>query len=56
MHEAGQRAVGVVADRIGALVVERCEFARIRQELPRDRVGGIAWIDERGDFRVTATL
>ena len=41
MHDAFDGRMGMVADRVGMLVWQRIEFAQIRQELPRDRVGGI---------------
>ena len=50
MHDPGDRAVQIVADRIGELLWLRVELGRIRHELPRDWIARIGGIDEpRGD-------
>ena len=38
VHDALDRAVGIVADRIGALLRLRVELGRVRHELARDRI------------------
>ena len=50
MHDAFDRAECVVANRIGAVLRTLLKLARIRHELPRDRIkriGGIDQIDHR---------
>ena len=51
VHDALDRAVGVVADRIGALLRPRVELGRVRHELARDRIVRIGRIDELDDLR-----
>ena len=51
MHDAGDRRMGVVADRIGVFAGLLHQFQRIRNELPRDRIVGILGIDQGGDVR-----
>ncbi|MGY4313135.1 hypothetical protein ACVWW1_002438 [Bradyrhizobium sp. JR3.5] len=41
MHDAGDRRMRIVADRIGVLARLLDELVGARDELPRDRVGGI---------------
>jgi len=51
VHDALDRAMGLVADRIAALLRLDVEFARIGNELPGDRVMRIRWIDQASDRR-----
>ena len=51
MHDAGRRAFQAIADRVRALCGVRYEFARIGHELPRDRIVGIASVDEVRNVR-----
>ncbi len=48
MHDALDRRMRVVADRIGQLLRLRLEFGRVRDELPRNGIVRIGTIDERG--------
>ena len=50
VHDAGNRRMRVIADRIGALARLAHQFLRARNELPRDRIVGIIGIDQRGDI------
>ena len=49
MHDAGDRRMRVIADRIGVLARLRRQFLGARNELPRDRIVGIVGVDQRGD-------
>ena len=49
MHDAGDRRMCVVADWIGALAWCSHQLLRARNELPRDGIGGIIGIDQRGN-------
>ena len=51
MHDAGDRAVRVVADRIGALLRRRRKLRRIGHELARDRIVRIGAVDQPGHRR-----
>ena len=51
MHDARNRTVPFVADGIGALIALRVEFGGGGHELLRDRVVGIARVDEIGNRR-----
>ena len=51
MHDAGDGAVGVIADRIGALLGRAGEFGGIGDELPGDRIVRIGRIDQLGHGR-----
>ena len=51
MHQPMNRAHRVVADRVVALGGVADELARVGHELPRDRVGGIAGLNQRGQRR-----
>ena len=51
MHDAGDRRMRVIADRIGILARLRHQFLGARNELPRDRIVGIIGVDQRGDVR-----
>jgi hypothetical protein len=46
VHDAFDRAVRVVADRIGALLRMRMQFAAIGNELPCDRIVFVRCIDQ----------
>ena len=46
VHDACDRAVGVVADRIGALLRAHLKLGRIGHELPRDRIVRIGAVDQ----------
>ena len=48
MHDAAHRRMHVVADRIAAFLRSRVEFGDVGNELPRDRVGAVGRIDQRG--------
>ncbi len=50
MHDAGDRRMRVVADRIGILAALHHQLAGARDELPRDWIGGIAGVDQAGDI------
>jgi hypothetical protein len=50
MHDAFDRAVRIVADRIGAFALARPKLGRIGHELARDRIIRIGWIDQRCDI------
>ena len=50
MHDAGDRRMRVVADRIGVFAGRVHQFQRARNELPRDRIVGIFAIDQAGDL------
>ena len=47
MHDAFDRTVRVVADRIGRLARARLELRRIRHELARDRIVRIGSVNQR---------
>ena len=49
MHDALDRAVGVVADRVGHLLGPAVELGPIGNELACDRVARIGGIDQLGD-------
>ena len=49
MDDAGNRRMGVIADRIGVFAGLCTSSSTFRNELPRDRVVGILGIDQRGD-------
>ncbi len=51
VHDAGHRAVRLVANRIAALMLMRHQFRHIGQELARDRVFRIAGVDLRLQVR-----
>ena len=51
MHQAFDRAFEVVADGIGDLVRAPVELPRVGDELPGDRIGGVARIDQRRQRR-----
>ena len=51
MHDACDRAVRGVADRIGVLLRLHVELGRIGNELARDRIARIGGIDEVHDIR-----
>jgi hypothetical protein len=51
MHKPLDRAPGIVADRIVAFSRIADELTRVRYELTRDWVGGIAGLDEVGQRR-----
>ena len=51
MHDAGDRRMHVIADRIGALAFAAHQLQGVRNELPRDRVVGIVGVDQRRDVR-----
>ena len=51
MHDAPDRRVRVVADRIGSLVFAMLELGEGRHELPGDRVIGLVCVDEPGHRR-----
>ena len=51
MHNALDRAVGVVADRIGAFPLPAFKLTDIRHELAGDRIVRIGAIDQVGDGR-----
>ena len=51
MHDAGDGAVRVVADRVGALLGPRRQLRRIGHELPRDRIVRIVAVDQPGHRR-----
>ena len=55
VHDALDRAVRVVADRIGAFPLPALKLARIRHELARDRIVRIGAIDQIGMAGVMAT-
>ena len=48
MHDALDRRVRVVADRVGELLRLHVEFGRVGNELARDRIVRIARIDQLG--------
>ena len=50
VHDARQRLVCEIADRIGELVGERRELVRARHQLERQRVARIARVDRVGDL------
>ena len=54
VHDARDRTVRLVADRIGHLLGPRLELSRIGNELARDRVARIGRIDERRRRRRSA--
>ena len=43
--------MGAIADRIGVLARLAGQLLGRGNELPRDRIGGIAGVDQRGDLR-----
>ncbi len=49
MHDPFDRAVGIIADRVGALRRMPRELRGVGNELARDRVVWIASVDQRGD-------
>ncbi len=49
MHDALDRAMGVVADRVGDLLRPRRKLGRMRQILPGNRIARISGIDQLGD-------
>ena len=51
MHDAGDRRMRVIADRIGVFAWRVHQFLRARDELPRDRIVGIVRVDQGGDIR-----
>ena len=51
VHDAFDRAVRLVADRIMAFLRLHVQFARIGHELPRDRIVRIGRIDQVGERR-----
>jgi hypothetical protein len=51
MHDAGDRRMAVIADRIGILAWLGDQFRGARNELTRDRIVGIAGVDQRGHVR-----
>jgi hypothetical protein len=51
VHDALDRAVGVIPDRIGRFLRGAVELGRIGNELRRDRVMPIGRIDERRQVR-----
>ena len=46
MHDAGDRRMRVVADRIGVFAWRAHQFQRARNELPRDRIVGVFAVDQ----------
>ena len=46
MHDALDRAMGVVADRVGAFLRLHIEFGRIGHELARDRIVRVGVVDQ----------
>ena len=46
MHDAVDRAVRVIADRVGALLGLHDKLGRIGHELSGDRIGGIGAVDQ----------
>jgi len=50
VHDALDRTMGVVADRVGRLLGTDVELGRIGNELARDRVVRIGRIDQIGDI------
>ena len=50
MHDAGDRRMGVVADRIGTFASAGHQLTGCRDELPRDRVVGIVGVDQTGNI------
>jgi hypothetical protein len=46
-----ERAEGMVADRIVRFLRLRLQFARIGDELPRNRIVRVAWVDQASDGR-----
>ena len=51
MHDAGNGAVRLIADRVAELGGSCVQFPHVGQELPRDRVARIGAVDERRDLR-----
>ena len=51
MHDAFDRAVRVVADRVGALLRLNDKLGRIGHELARDRIVRVGAVDQRGHRR-----
>ena len=51
MHDAGDRAERIIADRVGALGRLGLKLRRIGDELARDRIGRIGAIDQFGHRR-----
>ncbi len=51
MHDAFDRAMRVVADRVGALLGRGHQLRRVGHELPRDRIVRIGRIDQFGHRR-----
>ncbi len=49
VHDAFDRAVRIVGDRVGHLDAGHVEFPRIGDELPSHRIGGIGRIDAAGE-------
>ena len=54
VHDAFDRAVRMVADRVGVLFRLRSSSAAIGHELPRDRIVRVGGIDQSGDGRCDA--
>ena len=51
MHDARDRRMRVITDRIGAFVRLRHQFLGAWNKLPRDRIVGIVGVDQRGHIR-----
>ena len=51
VHDALDRTMRVVADRVGVLLRPRLELGAIRHELARDRIARVGGIDEVHDIR-----
>ena len=50
VHDAFDRAVGTVTDRIGSLLGTDIELGRVGNELARDRIVWVGRIDQAGDL------
>ena len=51
VHHALERAVNVIADRVGVFLGLNIKLGRIRNQLPRDRIIRIGRVDELRHFR-----
>ncbi len=50
VHDACDRRIGVIADRIGIFAWPRQQFLGAWNELPRDRIVGIVGVNQCGDI------
>jgi len=51
VHDAFDRAVGVIADRIGVLFRAHLKLGRVGHDLPRDRIVRVGAVDQLRDGR-----